>query len=151
MRKKSKLVIWDWEDLYPQANGKIFITSCPYDSSYSFHNKFPVPFILMGWILSGEGHCGRKAMKSITPFLRRMFFFITGGPPPRGPPPPPPSFISVFLDSFPVTLKSSGFNLGWKGLRESEVLYPKNMTWYPWPTLETRPIEPMYKARNNHF
>lgn len=49
-------------------------------------------------------------MKSITPLSKKDVLFLSQVVP------PPFSFISVFLDSFPVTLKSRGFNLGWKRL-----------------------------------
>lgn len=51
-------------------------------------------------------------MKSITPLSKKDVLFLSQ----VVPRPPPFSFISVFLDSFPVTLKSPGFNLGWKRL-----------------------------------
>ena len=55
-------------------------------------------------------------MRSITPLSKKDVLFFSQLFPPPPPPPPPFSFISVFLDSFPVTLKSPGFNLGWKRL-----------------------------------
>lgn len=54
-------------------------------------------------------------MRSITPLSKKDVLFLSQVVP-RPLPPPPFSFISVFLDSFPVTLKSPGFNLGWKRL-----------------------------------